>query len=36
MEARINSWRSLSDGIARDDRWPLYLPRFAELFGTQG
>jgi hypothetical protein len=36
MGARINSWRSLSDGIAGDDGWPLFLQRFAELFGTAG
>lgn len=28
-------WQSLSDGIATDDGWPLYLSRFAALF-TQG
>jgi hypothetical protein len=36
MEARINSWRPLRDGIAGDGGWPLYLLRFAELFGTEG
>lgn len=36
MQARIDSWRSLRDGIAGDDGWPLYLQRFAELFGTEG
>lgn len=35
MQARINGWRSLRDGIAGDDGWPLYL-QFAELFGTEG
>jgi hypothetical protein len=34
MPARINGWRSLRDGIAGDD--PLYLQRFADLFGTEG
>jgi hypothetical protein len=36
MKARINSWRSLRDGIAGDDGWPLYLRRFADQFGTEG
>jgi hypothetical protein len=36
MQARIISWRSLRDGIACDDGWPLCLQRFAELFGTEG
>ncbi|GIF74916.1 SRPBCC family protein [Asanoa siamensis] len=25
-------WESVSDGIARDDGWPLYLDRYAALF----
>jgi hypothetical protein len=36
MQARINSRRRLRAGIAGDDGWPLYLQRFAELFGTEG
>jgi hypothetical protein len=36
MQARISSRRTLRDGIAGDDGWPLYLRRFAELFGTEG
>jgi hypothetical protein len=36
MQARINSRRSLRDGIPGDDGSPLYLQRFAALFGTEG
>jgi uncharacterized protein YndB with AHSA1/START domain len=27
-------WRSLADGIEGDEGWPLYLARYASLFGT--
>jgi hypothetical protein len=36
MQAWINGWRALRDGITGDDGWPLYLQRFAELFGREG
>jgi hypothetical protein len=36
MQARINSWQAPRDGITGDDGRPLYLQRFADLFGTGG
>jgi uncharacterized protein YndB with AHSA1/START domain len=36
LDRHGDSWRALRDGIAGDDGWPLYLQRFAELFGTDG
>ena len=27
-------WQSLADGVDGDEGWPLYLARYAALFGT--
>ncbi len=29
-------WQSISDGVAGDQGWPLYLARFADLFSEAG
>ena len=29
-------WQSLSDGVAHDEGWPLYLARYAALFSQDG
>ncbi|HZC52095.1 MAG TPA: SRPBCC family protein [Mycobacterium sp.] len=31
-----SGWQSVSDGVAGDDGWPLYLDRFAALLGADG
>jgi uncharacterized protein YndB with AHSA1/START domain len=36
LDRHGDSWRALRDGIAGNDGWPLYLQRFAGLFGTDG
>jgi uncharacterized protein YndB with AHSA1/START domain len=29
-------WQAVSDGVAGDQGWPLYLDRYAALFGSRG
>src|SRR5437763_1298713 len=35
LDRHGDGWRALRDGIAGDGGWPLYLQRFADLFGTE-
>jgi uncharacterized protein YndB with AHSA1/START domain len=34
LERHGEAWESVRDGVAADGGWPLYLQRYADLFGT--
>jgi uncharacterized protein YndB with AHSA1/START domain len=36
LERHGEGWEGVSAGVAGDDGWPLYLRRFAALFGKEG
>jgi uncharacterized protein YndB with AHSA1/START domain len=35
LDRHGDGWPAVHDGVAGDGGWPLYLQRFAGLFGTQ-
>ncbi len=36
LERHGRGWESVRDGVAHDEGWPLYLRRYAALFGAAG